>query len=75
MATSLVSAYENGEPWLGYYWAPTWVFAVVDLTMIEEPEYTDECWAIQDEEWVIRPAKLVASPVRRRQQVGERRVC
>ncbi|MEZ4523184.1 MAG: ABC transporter substrate-binding protein [Thermomicrobiales bacterium] len=51
LATSLVSAYENGEPWLGYYWAPTWVFAVVDLTMIEEPEYTDECWeAIQDEE-------------------------
>lgn len=51
LATSLVSAYNNGEPWLGYYWAPTWVFAVVDLTMIGEPEYTDECWEqIQDEE-------------------------
>jgi glycine betaine/proline transport system substrate-binding protein len=51
LATSLVSAFETGEPWLGYYWAPTWVFAVVDLTMIEEPEYTDECFdAIQDEE-------------------------
>lgn len=51
LATSLVDAYNNGEPWLGYYWAPTWVFAVVDLTMIEEPEYTDECWdAIQTEE-------------------------
>jgi len=51
LATSLVSAYNNGEPWFGYYWAPTWVFAVVDLTMIEEPEYTDECWEqIQDEE-------------------------
>jgi glycine betaine/proline transport system substrate-binding protein len=51
LATSLVTAYESGEPWLGYYWAPTWVFAVVDLTMIEEPAYTDECWdAIQDAE-------------------------
>ncbi|MFW6074696.1 MAG: ABC transporter substrate-binding protein [Chloroflexota bacterium] len=44
LATSLVSAYEQGEPWLGYYWAPTWVFAQVELTMLEEPEYTDECW-------------------------------
>ncbi len=51
LATSLVSAFNNGEPWIGYYWAPTWVFNVVDLTMIEEPEYTDECFdAIQDEE-------------------------
>lgn len=44
LATSLVSAYEQGEPWFGYYWAPTWVFAQYDLTQIEEPEYTDECW-------------------------------
>lgn len=44
LATSLVSAYEQGEPWFGYYWAPTWIFAQLDLTMIEEPEYTDECW-------------------------------
>lgn len=44
LATSLVSAYETGEPWVGYYWAPTWIFALLDLTQIEEPEYTDECW-------------------------------
>lgn len=51
LATSIVSAFEQGEPWLGYYWAPTWIFAQVDLVMIEEPEYTDECWEqIQDEE-------------------------
>jgi glycine betaine/proline transport system substrate-binding protein len=44
LAASLVGAYETGEPWLGYYWAPTWIFARLDLTQIEEPEYTDECW-------------------------------
>ena len=44
LAASLVAAYEQGEPWLGYYWAPTWIFGQLDLTMLEEPEYTDECW-------------------------------
>lgn len=44
LAASLVAAYERGEPWLGYYWAPTWIFGQLDLTMLEEPEYTDECW-------------------------------
>ncbi|MFW6075006.1 MAG: ABC transporter substrate-binding protein [Chloroflexota bacterium] len=44
LASSLVSAYEQGEPWFGYYWAPTWIFSQYDLTQIEEPEYTDECW-------------------------------
>lgn len=44
LATSLVSAYEKGEPWFGYYWGPTWIFAQLDLTQIEEPPYTEECW-------------------------------
>lgn len=44
LATSLVSAYEKGEPWFGYYWGPTWIFAKYDLTQIEEPPYSDECW-------------------------------
>ncbi|MEX2425228.1 MAG: ABC transporter substrate-binding protein [Thermomicrobiaceae bacterium] len=44
LATDIVTAYDQGEPWLGYYWGPTWVFGQVDLTMLEEPEYSDECW-------------------------------
>lgn len=44
LATSLVTAYEQGEPWLGYYWGPTWIFGQVELTQIEEPENTEECW-------------------------------
>lgn len=42
--TSLVSAYEQGEPWLGYMWTPTWVSGQLDITLLEEPEYSDECW-------------------------------
>ena len=44
LTASLASAYERGEPWVGYYWGPTWIFAMLDLTALEEPEYTDECW-------------------------------
>lgn len=37
LTTSLVSAYEKGEPWVGYYWSPTWVTGKYDLTLLEEP--------------------------------------
>jgi glycine betaine/proline transport system substrate-binding protein len=37
LTTSLVSAYENGEPWVGYYWSPTWVTGKYDLTLLAEP--------------------------------------
>ncbi|HEX6593855.1 MAG TPA: ABC transporter substrate-binding protein [Bacillota bacterium] len=40
----LVNAYEAGEPWVGYYWSPTWVTAKYDLTLLEEPEYDEEKW-------------------------------
>src|SRR5699024_1605276 len=36
--TSLASAYEKGEAWVGYYWEPTAVTAKYDLTLLEEPE-------------------------------------
>lgn len=44
LATSLVAAYEKGEPWFGYYWGPTWIFGKLNLTQIEEPPYSDELW-------------------------------
>lgn len=40
----LVSAYESGKAWVGYYWSPTWVTAKYDLTLLEEPEYDEEIW-------------------------------
>jgi glycine betaine/proline transport system substrate-binding protein len=70
--TSLLTAYQQGEPWLGYMWTPTWIAGQLDLTLIEEPEYSDECWeeiqAAVDEErtpetscaWPITEAVIAA---------------
>ena len=44
LAASLAGAYEKGEAWLGYYWGPTWVLGSYDMVMLEEPEYSDDCW-------------------------------
>jgi glycine betaine/proline transport system substrate-binding protein len=44
LAASIESAFEKGEPWVGYYWDPTWITGKFDLTLLEEPEYTEECW-------------------------------
>jgi glycine betaine/proline transport system substrate-binding protein len=44
LVTSMVTAYEKGEPWLGYYWEPTWVMGKLDMTMLEEPPYDEAVW-------------------------------
>jgi len=31
IVASLTAAYSKGEPWVGYYWSPTWVTASYDL--------------------------------------------
>lgn len=41
---SIARAYQRGEPWFGYYWEPTWIMGTYDMTMLEEPAYTDACW-------------------------------
>jgi len=42
--TSIVSAYEKGEPWVGYYWDPTWITGKYDLTLLEDEPYDEEKW-------------------------------
>lgn len=44
LTTSLSKAYEAGEPWVGYYWTPTWVMGKYDMTLLKEDEYSDEKW-------------------------------
>lgn len=44
LAGSMAAAYERGEPWLGYYWAPTWVLGKLDMYALEEPAYSDDVW-------------------------------
>ncbi len=44
LATSLGTSYESGEPWVGYYWEPEWVFAKYDITLLDDEPYSDELW-------------------------------
>lgn len=39
MTAALVSAYESGEPWVGYYWEPTWVSGKYDIILLEDEPY------------------------------------
>lgn len=40
----IAGAYKKGEPIVSYYWEPTWLLGMYDMVLLEEPEYTDECW-------------------------------
>ncbi|RJO62008.1 MAG: ABC transporter substrate-binding protein [Dehalococcoidia bacterium] len=44
LSSSLASAYEQGKPWFGYYWEPTWVLGKYDMTRLEEPAYDPAIW-------------------------------
>jgi len=46
---AIAGAYQQGEPFVSYYWEPTWLAGMYDLVQLEEPEYTEECWAYIDE--------------------------
>lgn len=42
--TSLVTALEQGEPWVGFYWEPTWITGKYDLTLLADEPYDLEKW-------------------------------
>lgn len=44
LMTAIVSAYEKGEPVLAYYWEPEWIMGMLDMTLLEEPEYDEKLW-------------------------------
>jgi glycine betaine/proline transport system substrate-binding protein len=44
LAASITRAYENGEPWVGYYWEPTWVTGMYDMTLLSDEPYDEEKW-------------------------------
>lgn len=44
LATSVSSAVEKGEPWVGYYWNPTWITGKYDLTLLEDDTFDNEKW-------------------------------
>ena len=40
----LEASYARGDAWLGYMWGPTRPSRMLDLYVLEEPPYSDECW-------------------------------
>jgi glycine betaine/proline transport system substrate-binding protein len=45
LSAAIVGAYEKGEPIAAYYWEPTWVMGMLDMTLLEDEPYSDEKWA------------------------------
>ena len=43
---AIMGAYQRGEPLLTYYWEPTWLMGALEMTLLEEPPYTEQCWAL-----------------------------
>ncbi len=39
LAASMVGAYQKGEPWVGYYWAPTAVMGRLDMVRLKGSEF------------------------------------
>lgn len=44
LSTSLAAAGEKNEPWVGYYWEPTWILGKYNMTLLEEEPYNEDKW-------------------------------
>jgi glycine betaine/proline transport system substrate-binding protein len=44
LSGSMAGAFEKGQSWFGYYWAPTWVLGKLDMYPLEEPAYDKTVW-------------------------------
>lgn len=44
LAAALTSAYEKGEPIVGYYWEPTWLTGKYDLVLLEDAPYDSKTY-------------------------------
>lgn len=44
LSASIAGAVEKNQPWLGYYWEPTWILGKYDMTLLEEEPYDPEKW-------------------------------
>ena len=45
MFSEIFGSYERQEPWLGYMWGTGDPAIQLDLVLLEEEPYSDECWA------------------------------
>ena len=44
MFAEIAGAYEKKEPWLGYMWGTADPALLLDLVLLEETPYSDQCW-------------------------------
>lgn len=44
LSAAIKRKYDRGEPFVALAWSPHYVTLKYDLTRVEFPEYTDECW-------------------------------
>jgi len=44
LSAAIVGAYEKGEPIVAYYWEPTWVMGMLNMTLLEDEAYSAEKW-------------------------------
>ncbi len=44
LAAAIVSAYDRGESIVAYYWEPTWIMGMLDMTLLEDEPYSEELW-------------------------------
>lgn len=56
---SLVSAYNNGEGWVGYCYEPTWVAGKLDLVLLEDAPYDPDLYLEGQCEIPAQPLKIV----------------
>ena len=44
LSAVIAGAYERGNPIVAYYWEPTWLMGMLDMTLLEDEPYSDEKW-------------------------------
>lgn len=55
LATALAAAYEDQEPWFGYYWAPTAILGKYPMALVDMGGYKEEVHACNREETCTNP--------------------
>jgi len=58
---SLVSAYNLGEPWVGYCYEPTWVSGKLDIVLLEDAPYDPELYMEGQCAFPSQELKIVSS--------------
>jgi glycine betaine/proline transport system permease protein/glycine betaine/proline transport system substrate-binding protein len=58
---SLVSAYNTGEPWVGYCYEPTWVSGKLDIVLLEDAPYDAELFSEGKCEFHKQELKIISN--------------